>query len=140
MWATSTARNCLLVPSKARPLRNHLGRDDVRVLVVHRLEGREVEVGLWVASADVEAWGIIIAFGRDGAVGGCLPLTGCGRRPESRYSVLHKAAWLERLLAEGVSKTKQADGEIHEDQLNFLVNRLDEEVSASLANNAGNHC
>jgi len=24
---------------------------------------------------------------------------------------------LERLLAEGVSKTKQADGEIHEDQL-----------------------
>jgi len=36
-----------------------------------------------------------------------------------------------------VSKTKQADGEIHEDQLlNFLVNRLDEEVSASLANNA----
>jgi len=28
-----------------------------------------------------------------------------------------------------VSKTKQADGEIHEDQLNFLVNRLDEEVS-----------
>jgi len=36
-----------------------------------------------------------------------------------------------------VSKTKQADGEIHEDQaLNFLVNRLDEEVFASLANNA----
>jgi len=36
-----------------------------------------------------------------------------------------------------VSKTKQADGEIHEDQLlNFLVNRLDEEVSFSLANNA----
>jgi len=35
-----------------------------------------------------------------------------------------------------VSKTKQADGEIHEDQLlNFLVNRLDEEVF-SLANNA----
>jgi len=34
-----------------------------------------------------------------------------------------------------VSKTKQADGEIHEDQLNFLVNRLDEEVSP-LANNA----
>jgi len=28
-----------------------------------------------------------------------------------------------------VSKTKQADGEIHEDQLNFFVNRLDEEVS-----------
>jgi len=27
------------------------------------------------------------------------------------------------------TKTKQADGEIHEDQLNFLVNRLDEEVS-----------
>jgi len=36
-----------------------------------------------------------------------------------------------------VSKTKQADGEIHEDQvLNFLVNRLDEEVPLSLANNA----
>jgi len=36
-----------------------------------------------------------------------------------------------------VSKTKQADGGIHEDQLlNFLVNRLDEEVSLSLANNA----
>jgi len=36
-----------------------------------------------------------------------------------------------------VSKTKQANGEIHEDQLlNFLVNRLDEEVSLSLANNA----
>jgi len=35
-----------------------------------------------------------------------------------------------------VSKTKQADGEIHEDLLNFLVNRLDEEVSLSLANNA----
>ncbi|UHH24011.1 ISH3 family transposase [Halobacterium noricense] len=32
---------------------------------------------------------------------------------------------------------KQADGEIHEDQLlNFLVNRLDEEVPISLANNA----
>ena len=32
---------------------------------------------------------------------------------------------------------KQADGEIHEDQLlNFLVNRLDEEVPLSLANNA----
>jgi len=29
-----------------------------------------------------------------------------------------------------VSKTKQADGEIHEDLLNFLVNRLDEEVFA----------
>ena len=36
-----------------------------------------------------------------------------------------------------MSKTKQADGEIHEDQLlNFLVNRLDEEVPLSLANNA----
>jgi len=47
----------------------------------------------------------------------------------------------ERLLAEGVSKTKQADGEIHEDQLfGFLVNRLDEEVSLSLANNAEIHC
>jgi hypothetical protein len=37
-----------------------------------------------------------------------------------------------------VSKqAKQADSEIHEDQLlNFLVNRLDEEVSLNLANNA----
>jgi len=35
-----------------------------------------------------------------------------------------------------VSKTKQADGEIHEDQLRTFANRLDEEVSASLANNA----
>jgi len=32
---------------------------------------------------------------------------------------------------------QQADSEIHEDQLlNFLVNRLDEEVSLNLANNA----
>jgi len=61
----------------------------------------------------------------------------CEQRAENEESVLHKAAWLERLLAEGVSKTKQADGGIHEDQLlNFLVNRLDEEVSLSLANNA----
>ena len=36
--------------SKARPSRSRLGRDDVRVLVVHRLERREVEVGRWVAS------------------------------------------------------------------------------------------
>jgi len=36
-----------------------------------------------------------------------------------------------------VSTTQQADGEIHEDQLlNFLVNRLDEEIPLSLANNA----
>ncbi|MDL0119148.1 ISH3 family transposase, partial [Halobacterium salinarum] len=36
-----------------------------------------------------------------------------------------------------MSKTKQADSVIHEDQLlNFLVNRLDEEVPLSLANNA----
>jgi hypothetical protein len=36
-----------------------------------------------------------------------------------------------------VSTTQQADGEIHQDQLlNFLVNRLDEEVPLSLANNA----
>jgi hypothetical protein len=36
-----------------------------------------------------------------------------------------------------VHSNKQADGEIHEDQLlNFLVNRLDEEVPISLANNA----
>jgi len=34
-------------------------------------------------------------------------------------------------------KPNKADGGIHEDQLlNFLVNRLDEEVSLSLANNA----
>lgn len=34
-------------------------------------------------------------------------------------------------------QAKQADSEIHEDQLlNFLVNRLDEEVSLNLANNA----
>ena len=34
-------------------------------------------------------------------------------------------------------KTQQADNKIYEDQLlNFLVNRLDEEVSLSLANNA----
>jgi len=38
---------------------------------------------------------------------------------------LEPVVMLKRLLAEGVSKTKQADGEIHEDQLlNFLVNRL----------------
>ena len=36
-----------------------------------------------------------------------------------------------------MSKTKQADGAIHEDQLlNFLVNRLDDEVPLSLANDA----
>ena len=36
-----------------------------------------------------------------------------------------------------MSKTKQADGEIHEDQLlNFLVNTLDEEVSLGLGANA----
>ena len=41
------------------------------------------------------------------------------------------------LLAEGLSKTKQADGEIHEDQLlNFLVNTLDEEVALNLGANA----
>jgi hypothetical protein len=44
---------------------------------------------------------------------------------------------LRGLLAEGVSKTQQADGEIHEDQLvNFLVNSLDEEVALTLAENA----
>jgi len=63
-----------LVSSKARPPRNQFGRDDVRMLVVHRLERREVEVGRWVASSDVEAWRVVIALGRDGAVGGCLPL------------------------------------------------------------------
>jgi hypothetical protein len=36
-----------------------------------------------------------------------------------------------------VPNTKQADGEIHEDQLlNFLVNSLDEEVALTLAENA----
>ena len=36
-----------------------------------------------------------------------------------------------------VSKTKQADNEIHEDQLlNFLVKRVDEEVSLGLGDNA----
>ena len=36
-----------------------------------------------------------------------------------------------------MSKTPQADGEIHEDQvLNFLVNTLDEEVDLSLGDNA----
>ncbi|MDW7537171.1 ISH3 family transposase, partial [Haloferax volcanii] len=36
-----------------------------------------------------------------------------------------------------MSKTQQADDEIHEDQLlNFLVNSLDEEVALSLAENA----
>lgn len=40
------------------------------------------------------------------------------------------------LLAEGVFKTKQADGLIHEDQLlNFLVNRVDEEVDLALSEN-----
>jgi len=45
---------------------------------------------------------------------------------------------LRRLLAEDVSKhQKQADDEIHEDQLlNFLVNSLDEEVVLELGNNA----
>jgi hypothetical protein len=41
------------------------------------------------------------------------------------------------LFAENVHSNQQTDSEIHEDQLlNFLVNRLDEEVSLSLANNA----
>ena len=36
-----------------------------------------------------------------------------------------------------MSSTKQADGEIHEDQLlNFLVNTLDEEVDIDLGANA----
>ena len=36
-----------------------------------------------------------------------------------------------------MSKTKQADSEIHEDQLlNFLVNTLDEEVALDLGANA----
>jgi hypothetical protein len=52
-------------------------------------------------------------------------------------SVLHKAAWLQDLLAKNVSNNQQADGEIHEDQLlNFLVKRVDEEVALSLAETA----
>ena len=44
---------------------------------------------------------------------------------------------MRRLLAEIVSKTNQADDEIHEDQLlNLLVNSLDEEVALTLAENA----
>jgi len=74
-----------LVSSKAGPSRNYFGRDDVRVLVVHRLESREVEVGRWVASGDVEAWGVVIALGRDGAVGGCLPTPERDRHRGSRY-------------------------------------------------------
>jgi len=35
-----------------------------------------------------------------------------------------------------VSKTQQADGVIHEEQLNVLVNSLDEEVDLGLGNNA----
>ena len=39
-----------------------------------------------------------------------------------------------------MSKTKQADGEIHEDQLlNFLVNTLDGEVALNLGTNAELH-
>jgi len=48
----------------------------------------------------------------------------------SAASAADRRGVTEIIAAEGVSKTKQADGEIHEDQLlNFLVNRLDEEVS-----------
>jgi len=48
-------------------------------------------------------------------------------------SVLHESRLVGASACEGVSKTKQTDGEIHEDQLlNFLVNRLDEEVSRSM--------
>ena len=65
--------DCLLVPSKARSSRNHFGRDDIRVLIVHGLERREVEVGIRVASGDVEAWRVVIALGYDGAVGSSLP-------------------------------------------------------------------
>jgi len=41
------------------------------------------------------------------------------------------------LLAEGVFKTQQADGSIHENQvLNFLVNTIDEEVNLDFGPNA----
>lgn len=66
--------NGLLVSSKAGASRNHLGRDDIRVLVVHRLECREVEVGIRVASGDVESRCVVIPFCCDGTVSGRLPL------------------------------------------------------------------
>ena len=65
--------DALTVATEAGPSCDQLGRDDVRVLVVHRLEGREVEVGRWVARGHVEARSVGISFCYDGAVGGCLP-------------------------------------------------------------------
>jgi len=66
--------NSFFISSKTGSSHNQFGRDDVRVLVVHRLECREVEVGRWVARGDVEMWGVVIALGCDSAVGGCLSL------------------------------------------------------------------
>lgn len=44
---------------------------------------------------------------------------------------------MKRLLAEGVTKPKQADGEIHEDQLlNFLVNALTGAFNLDIGENA----
>jgi len=45
--------NDLLVSSKASSSRNHFGRDDIRVLVVHGLERREVKDLLLVLDEDV---------------------------------------------------------------------------------------
>jgi len=45
------SKDRFLVSSKAGPSRNYFGRDDVRVLVVHRLERREIEIGVRVARA-----------------------------------------------------------------------------------------
>ncbi|ERG97373.1 MAG: hypothetical protein J07HQW2_03859 [Haloquadratum walsbyi J07HQW2] len=66
--------NGLLVSSKAGASRNYFGRDDVRVLVVHRLERREIEIGVRVARGDVETRGVLVSFCYDGTVGGRLPL------------------------------------------------------------------
>jgi hypothetical protein len=61
------------VSSKAGPSGYHLSRDNIGVLIVHRPECGEIEVGVWVTRADVEAWGVIVSFGYDGTVGGCFP-------------------------------------------------------------------
>jgi len=66
--------NGLLVSSKAGASRNQFGRDDVRVLVVYRLECREIEVGIRVASGDVKPGRVVVAVGRGCAVVGRLPL------------------------------------------------------------------
>nr|WP_241432527.1 hypothetical protein [Natrinema gari] len=63
-----------LVATESRTLRHHLGRDDVGVLIIDRPERSEVDVGVRAASSDVEPWVIVVALGRDGAVGGGVPL------------------------------------------------------------------